>query len=277
MINEKIIVFTDLDGTLLDHSTYSYGEAEKALESLRERNTPLVLCSSKSRDEIKVYREKLSNNEPFISENGGAIFIPEEYGLKCKAGKIDDGYFVIEIGSEYKTLLDVFEKVKKNTGVKLKTIMEFTVEELVELTGLSIEEACLAQKREYILPFIIDGEYEDVENIKKEIQLLGFNYTEGVRFVYLMGENDKGKAVKVLVDIFKENSPESKIITVGLGDSLNDLPMLEAVDKAILVRKESGNYEDRIKVEGLVYADGIGPVGWNKAVLGLFSKYKFAV
>ncbi|MHC4268628.1 MAG: HAD-IIB family hydrolase [Planctomycetota bacterium] len=277
MINEKIIVFTDLDGTLLDHSTYSYGEAEKALKSLRERRIPLVLCSSKSRDEIKVYREKMSNNEPFISENGGALFIPEEYGLKCEFDKVEDGYFVIEIGSEYKNLLDVFERVKKNTGINLKTIKEFTVDELIRLTGLSKEEACLAQKREYILPFIIDGEQEDVENIKREIHSLGLNYTEGVRFVYLMDRNDKGKAVKILVNIFRKNFPESKIVTVGLGDSLNDLPMLEAVDKAILVQKISGSYEDRIKVDGLVYADGIGPVGWNKAVLGLFSKYKFAV
>ncbi len=277
MINEKIIVFTDLDGTLLDHSTYSYDAAEKAIKSLRERSVPLVLCSSKSSDEIKVYRERLSNHEPFISENGGAIFIPEEYGLKCEFNKVEDGYLVVEIGSEYNNLLDVFEKVKKNTGVKLKTIMEFTVDELVRVTGLSNEEAYLAQKREYILPFVIDGEQEDVENIKREIHSLGFNYTEGVRFVYLMGENDKGKAVKILVDIFRENFPESKIITVGLGDSLNDLPMLEAVDKAILVQKESGNYEERIKVEGLLYADGIGPVGWNKAVLGLFSRYLFAI
>ncbi len=269
--NEKIIVFTDLDGTLLDHSTYSYDEAEKALNSLRERRVPLVLCSSKSRDEIKVYRDKLSNNDPFISENGGAIYIPEEYGLKCDFDRAEDGYFVIEIGSEYINLLGVFEKVKKNTGINLKTIKEFTVDELIGLTGLSREEAFLAQKREYILPFIIDGEQADTENVKREIQSLGFNYTEGVRFVYLMGENDKGKAVKNLVEIFSKNLPESKIVTVGLGDSLNDFPMLEAVNKAILVRKESGNYEDRIKVEGLVYADGIGPVGWNKAVLDLFS------
>ncbi len=277
MINEKIIVFTDLDGTLLDHSTYSYDAAEKAIKSLRERSVPLVLCSSKSSDEIKVYRKKLSNNEPFISENGGAIYIPEEYGLKCDFDKTEDGCFVIEIGSEYKNLLDVFEKVKKNTGISLKTIKEFTVDELIRLTGLSKEEACLAQKREYILPFVIDGEPADLENVKREIQSLGFNYTEGVRFVYLMGENDKGKAVKILVEIFRKNFPESRIITVGLGDSLNDLPMLEAVDKAILVQKKSGNYEKRIKVEGLVYADGIGPVGWNKAVLGLFSRYQFAV
>jgi HAD superfamily hydrolase (TIGR01484 family) len=119
MNNDEIkIVFTDLDGTLLDHSTYSYSEAEKALRSLREKGIHLVLCSSKSRDEIKIYRDKLSNNEPFISENGGAIFIPEEYGLKCEFDKVDDGYLVVEIGSEYKSLLDVFEKVKKKYRCK---------------------------------------------------------------------------------------------------------------------------------------------------------------
>ncbi|MCK5185912.1 MAG: HAD-IIB family hydrolase [Deltaproteobacteria bacterium] len=87
-MNEKIIIFTDLDGTLLDHYTYSYSEAEEALKLLKEKNVPLILCSSKTRDEIDVYRKKLSNNEPLISENGGAIFIQENYeGLKCKFDK----------------------------------------------------------------------------------------------------------------------------------------------------------------------------------------------
>ena len=272
MNNRKIIIFTDLDGTLLDHSTYSFCEAEDALALLREEGAPLILCSSKSRAEIEVYRKKLSNNEPFISENGGAIFIPEGYGsLKCEFDKIDDGYLVIEVGSEYQVLVDAFEKIKRRTGTNIKSITEFTIDEIVELTGLNREEALLAQKREYMLPFIIDGREGDVENIKDEILSLGLNYTEGARFVHLMGGNDKGKAVKILADIFKKNSPETRIITVGLGDSLNDLPMLEVVDKAFLMKKEAGNYEERIKVEDLIYADGIGPTGWNKAVLGLFN------
>jgi mannosyl-3-phosphoglycerate phosphatase len=178
---------------------------------------------------------------------------------------------VIEIGSEYQTLVDAFEKIKRRAGLNIKSITEFTIDEIVWLTGLSGEEAFLAQKREYMLPFIIYGGEDDVRIIKDEILSLGLNYTEGARFVHLMGGNDKGKAVKILTDIFKKNYPETEITTVGLGDSLNDLPMLEVVDKAFLVRKEAGNYEERLKVEGLAYADGIGPVGWNKAVLGLFN------
>ena len=153
--NEIKIVFTDLDGTLLDHSTYSYREAEKALRSLREKGVHLVLCSSKSRDEIKIYRDKLSNNEPFISENGGAIFIPEKYGLKCDFDRTDNGFFVVEIGSEYKILKSVFEKIKRETGINVKSIAEFSVDEIVELTGLRREEACLAQKKEYSLPLLL--------------------------------------------------------------------------------------------------------------------------
>ena len=188
MNNRKIIVFTDLDGTLLDHGTYSFCEAEDALELLRVKGVPLILCSCKSRDEIKVYRKKLSNNEPFISENGGAIFIPEGYGnLKCEFDKIDDGYLVIEIGSEYKTLVDVFEKIKRRTGINIKSITEFTIDEIVELTGLSREEAFLA-KREYTLPFIIYGGEEDIKSIKDEILSSGLNYTEGARFVHLWVE-----------------------------------------------------------------------------------------
>ncbi len=272
MDNEIKIVFTDLDGTLLDHSTYSYSEAEKALRSLREKGIHLILCSSKSRDEIMIYRDKLSNNEPFISENGGAVYIPEKYGLKCEFDRTDNGFFVIEIGAKYKILKDTFEDIKRKTGINAKSITEFTVDEIVEMTGLSREEACFSQDKEYSLPFIIDGSEEDAENIKNEIQLSGFSYTEGARFAYLMGGNDKGKAVNILVDIFRKNYPEAKILTVGLGDSLNDLPMLEAVDKKFLVKKELGDYEDRIKVDDLVYADGIGPAGWNKAILGLFGK-----
>ncbi len=272
-MNEKIIIFTDLDGTLLDHRTYSYSEAEEALKLLKEKNVPLILCSSKTRDEIDVYRKKLSNNEPLISENGGAIFIPENYeGLKCKFDKIENGYLVIEIGSEYKVLADVFEKIRNKTGTNIKSITEFTIDEVVQLTNLSREEARLAVTREYSLPFIINGGAQEIESVKNEILSSGFNYTEGARFMHLMGANDKGKAVKILVDIFKKNHPETKIVSVGIGDSLNDLPMLEVVDRAFLVKKVSGNYEERIKVENLVYADGIGPVGWNKAILSLFNE-----
>jgi len=70
----KIIVFTDLDGTLLHPRTYSFEAAMPALKLIKEKDIPLILCSSKTRAEIEVYRKKLDNQHPFVSENGGGIF-----------------------------------------------------------------------------------------------------------------------------------------------------------------------------------------------------------
>ena len=73
------VVFTDLDGTLLDHSTYSFAEAQPALALLKSKNVPLIFCTSKTRSEVEYWRGLLGNNHPFIVENGGAAFVPENY------------------------------------------------------------------------------------------------------------------------------------------------------------------------------------------------------
>jgi len=70
------VVFTDLDGTLLDHSSYSFEAARPALEGLRARRIPVVPCTSKTRAEVEEIRTRLRNRDPFVVENGGAALIP---------------------------------------------------------------------------------------------------------------------------------------------------------------------------------------------------------
>ena len=73
----NFVIFSDLDGTLLDHNTYSFDAAKQALESIEDKEIPLILCTSKTRGEIEYYRELINNKHPFISENGGGIYIPD--------------------------------------------------------------------------------------------------------------------------------------------------------------------------------------------------------
>ena len=80
----KVVLFSDLDGTLLDHETYSFQDASEALELIKTKGIPLVLCTSKTREEIQHYRNLLDNRYPFISENGGGIFIPKNYSFLKK-------------------------------------------------------------------------------------------------------------------------------------------------------------------------------------------------
>jgi predicted mannosyl-3-phosphoglycerate phosphatase (HAD superfamily) len=66
------VVFSDMDGTLLEHSTYSFAEAQPALDLLKSRGIPLDVCTSKTRSEVEFWRRLLGNKHPFIVENGGA-------------------------------------------------------------------------------------------------------------------------------------------------------------------------------------------------------------
>ena len=73
-----VVIFTDLDGTLLDHETYGWKEAKPALNLCKALKVPLILVSSKTRAEMNLLRHELELTSPFISENGGGIFFPEE-------------------------------------------------------------------------------------------------------------------------------------------------------------------------------------------------------
>ncbi len=56
------------------------------------------------------------------------------------------------------------------------------------------------------------------------------------------------------------------------GDSINDAPLLAMVDHPILVQKPDGTYDPDLHLTGMIRAPGIGPVGWNEAVLDLLAQ-----
>jgi len=265
------VIFTDLDGTLLDYESYSFKPALPALTRIKTKNIPLVICSSKTRSEIEFYRKQLENSDPFVSENGGGIFIPQDYFCHDFGhDKLMNGYKIIELGKSHKILIDALDSIKKETGLGLKSFSDMTIEELSEMAGLGRELAELAMMREYDEPFLLEQDSRDSERIKFEINRRGFRHTEGGIFHHISGENDKGKAVDILIELFKDTSPNLK--TIGIGDSLNDLPMLQVVDIPILVRKPDGLYDSRVNVSSLVRAQGVGPEGWNETILGLIDR-----
>ncbi|MFB3886716.1 MAG: mannosyl-3-phosphoglycerate phosphatase [Thermodesulfobacteriota bacterium] len=267
MTTRKVIIFTDLDGTLLDPKTYSYEPAEHGLELIREKNIPLILSSSKTRAEIEVYRDQMRNDHPFISENGGAIFVPKEYfSFSFPHDREVEGYFVLELGVFYPRIVEILNSIKKETGISIKGFSDLTEKEMISLSGLRPKEAGLAKQREYDEPFVIEGGEKEVEIIRRKIEEKEMNYTSGGRFHHLLGNNDKGKAVQILKKLYE--SQFSQILTAGIGDSLNDLPMLLAVDYPIFLKEEGvPQLKMEAPISNLVIIDGAGPRAWNRAVM----------
>src|SRR5690242_8205918 len=101
----QLIVFTDLDGTLLDAETYAFDASREALDALRARSVPLIPASSKTRAEIERLRADLDHHHPFIVENGGGMFIPKGYfDFPLEGAVLRGPYQVIEFGLPYAAL-----------------------------------------------------------------------------------------------------------------------------------------------------------------------------
>ncbi len=263
---KQILIFTDLDGTLIDHDTYDFKEAQPALDQLRSRSIPVIICSSKTRAEIEVYRQRMGLSDPFIAENGGAIFIPRHTFDLRGVNFVEKGpYHVVELGVPYPELCTVWREIKKK-NFRMKGFSEMNIEEIAACTGLPLEEAALAAKREYSEPFMFSDTLAQFRVLASFLQKKGLRITRGGRFYHMIGQNDKGTAVQILRRVYANTYPDKKIWTAGLGDSANDIPMLRHVDMPIVIRKKTGEWEHIQGIEPTIYSDKAGPRGWAEII-----------
>jgi mannosyl-3-phosphoglycerate phosphatase len=268
-----LLVFTDLDGTLLDHHSYSFKGAEKALQRLRQHSIPIILTSSKTRAELQMLQKKLGLDEPFIVENGGGVFISTGYAmLDTSALEHLDGYCVKQFGRPYSYIRTIFASVQSKYNIK--GFGDMTVEEIMGFTGLSKADAFLARQRDFSEPFRFLSE-PCLQELKEEVADHGLTVTRGGRFYHLIAaEQNKGRAVTETAGLFQSGCPDT-IITIGLGDAENDYLMLKVVDVPVLIPKPDGRYEN-MDLRGLRKPPYPGSRGWGTAIMAILDDFQLA-
>jgi mannosyl-3-phosphoglycerate phosphatase len=269
-----LVVFTDLDGTLLDHETYSYSSAQEALDLLERKQIPLILCSSKTRAEIELIQLDLRLRHPFISENGGAVFIPKGYFPFTPEGTRNiEGYEVLESGAPYWQLVGTLHRISAELGIRVVGFSDMSVEEVAQDCKLSPIEARLAKLREYDEPFRILGSGPAARSrLLDALHAAGLRCTRGGRYYHVTGVTDKGLAIRKLRSLYAQTW--GNVLTVGLGDSANDLPLLQVVEIPIIVRNPAAGAATRLsrKVPTARLTPAPGPRGWNEAILEIVGK-----
>ena len=276
----QYVVFTDLDGSLLDGRTSSWDAAAPALQALRARGIPLILVSSKTRAEIEPLRRQLQHRDPFIVENGAAVFIPQGlFTFPLERARTKSSYDVIELGLPYHMLRDVLKQIEDAVETPMNGFGDLSLDEIMQVTGLSRADAALASMREYDEPFLLEAPQPLVQEVCRQIVSRGLRWSKAGRLFHLTGDNDKGEAADLLMRCYRRQlrlrSQSRAVESVGIGESINDVPLLAAVDHPILAQKPDGTFDTGVLLPRLIRTRGIGPAGWNDAVLKLL-RYSFS-
>jgi len=267
-MTKSYIIFSDLDGTLLDYNTYSFESALPALNLIQNEKIPLILVSSKTRRELVLYQEKLDLKElPFVVENGSAIYTPAGYfkGLEgCEISGENDRY---PLGKSYYEIEKILNKISEDHDYHIRGFHNASREEVNKLTGLSGHELQMAMAREFSIPLFFDTAAEKI--LKTEIEKYNMQILYGGRFMHLLSKVDKGEAMKIIMNGYKGRLGRDDLQSIAIGDSLNDFAMLNAADHSILVKKHDGSYEQRQTLKNVTYSPGVGPEGWNRSLIDI--------
>ncbi|WP_458525333.1 HAD-IIB family hydrolase [Onishia taeanensis] len=261
------LVFTDLDGTLLDHESYQWQPAMPWLKRLGQAGVAVIPVTSKTRAELMPLRQELGlRDTPFIAENGAVIGLPPAWqharldrdpthvdGLAIKTPGIDIGFL--------RTRLDV---MRERLGVRFRGMGELSIDEIMALTGLPEHQARLARVREGCEPLVWDDSEAALADFRQALEADGLCLMRGGRFWHAMGRLDKGDGVRWLVERYQALRGRLPL-TLGLGDGPNDVPLLEAVDRAVLI---PGHHGHRVVLSNAhqYHALHPGPVGWAEGL-----------
>ena len=254
------IVFSDLDGTILDKETYSYSQSLPAIRWLKDNNIPLIFCSAKTRSEIDVLRNEISNQDPYIVENGSAIIIPKGY-FPFELGAADGSVVRLELGARLEKFQSKLDSILESTHVRYSSFAEMTREAVSKHSGLSLEQAALAMKREYTMTLVISK--DEIGEARRAIESNGLTCFSGGKSLTVGDGGNKGRAVKELANLFARI--DEKMTSYAFGDGENDMSMLREVDFPILVQSSPGHWAVS-RLQKVIRVPLVGPEGFAKGV-----------
>lgn len=236
------LLFTDLDGTLLDHESYQPGPAARVVRDLSRRGVTIVFASSKTRPEQERLARNLGIAPLMIVENGGAVI---------------EGDDVTELGIPRIDIRRALHESADECGAVVLGYADVPPTQVGEWTGLDGEDLGRALDRRWSETFVLaEG---DSGQLQDGLRSRGVRMSRGGRFWTAHGPHDKGTAVTAVL----EGHPAAE--SAAFGDALNDGPMLRAVDRAFQVRNAAGEWAP-LDVDGLIRVDGVGPHGFVEAV-----------
>lgn len=269
-----LLIFTDLDGTLLDHYSYSFEPALPVIELLNSEGIPWILNTSKTLAELSELRIALNNSHPMIVENGGGIAFPAGQPMAALASDgAKGGFHLLTLGVQRANILAKLEPLRAEFS--FRGFSDMSAEELSELTGLTVAQAQQAMDRQFSEPLIWQDSKAKLAQFAARLGEQTLSLLRGGRFIHVIGDSDKGKAMAWL----STHWPQSNhlLTTVALGDGENDVAMLLQADFPIIVRSPVHEPPLLKHHRPILLTHLAGPTGWAEALIGVLNEFGYTL
>lgn len=270
------IFFTDLDGSLLDHYTYSWAAAKTCVQELTQQKIPIIPNTSKTRAELITIQAEIGLSSGFIVENGAAVFLPKDHLLPPEristALQERNKYFVYSLARPREHWLSLLESFEKEHPDCFESFSTMSPERLVELTSLDRNSAKKALNREYGEPIHWLGTKEERFLFIDKMEQEGARVLQGGRFLHIGDQVDKGKALQWFTAYYTSMNPEKSVVSIALGDGENDIDMLECADYAVIIRSPVHDPPPLKRQYNVIVTEKFGPAGWAEAVMTLLEQ-----
>lgn len=252
------LIFTDLDGTLLDHESYDAAPADEMIRSLREKEIADVIpITSKTQAElVSLVRRIPFGAVPRISENGSVIRVPA--GCPLATGQDDETWIP---GIAHAQIMETIAALPASLRTHLCGFSDMDLGGVAHHTGLPASDAALAKERDASEPFLWSGSDEGMTALSEQMRMKNIRVQRGGRFWHLTGNATKANAMAIVLDRYQQAFPERRFVTIALGDGPNDLEMIEAADYGVIIPNPAGT-SVQSEVDSVIRAASPGPAGW---------------
>lgn len=247
------VVFTDLDGTLLD-GRYDLRGAGNAMDTLHEQGCVCIPASSKTHQELLQLNKVRKFPSPYVLENGAGL---------CWPSKAEPELF----GREAPEIYDLLDHIREEHKLRYRTFRDISCEELQLLTGLDKAGAVDAKQRAASVPIVWEDEPAALEKFSEVLGFIGLQVVHGGRFQTVLDAGcTKATAVQKVLEHFHWGTQRPTIIACG--DAANDLDMLAMADIAILFPASNGQYLS-FQHPNLHHGEASGHESWLAALQSL--------
>tara|TARA_Y200000002_G_scaffold368945_1_gene362550 strand:+ start:511 stop:1359 length:849 start_codon:yes stop_codon:yes gene_type:complete len=265
-----LVFFSDIDGTIINNNSFCYGNNIDVIKQLLEANHYVIFNSSKTFNEIDYMLKSENLSIPFICETGGGIYCPKDFFDSTQ--KERGGYDIIfESVRQSSFNAQIKETLTKEFKNEIVFFDELSLKMRERFSGLSGDDLERASNRDFSLLFKWHTNNEELLKLKNILDDFNLTVIRGGRFFHICSGFNKYSAMQLIMSKINNTNPEKLFKTVGLGDSSNDIDMLNQTDYRCIVQSTNNT----LLIAGLsnknfILSSTPAPEGWQECVENVF-------